>query len=491
MPDSNLLFRRQFLMTPEPCPALGHWQQARAGGYTVYAHPDVQLTSATSATGSATAIAVGFMLDPEFPARPNAEVLQAIADMDGSIERISRYLDAVSGRFVLIVATPDDVVLFHDPCGFRTVCYATHGGRVFAGSQPLILKLAMPVEEGERFSFYARSDYVRTQLEHWIPSGSTLFEGVSHLVPNHYLRLSTLEQTRYWPRRPLVEQPVDRVVAHAADLLRKSMLAANSRAPMALPLTAGWDSRTILSASKDIAGELYYFTLQYRDLHPGANDIRIPQRLLQSLGLQHRVFDCNRPVPVWFQTLYEQNVSPVHMNDYGLMAYAMFEEYPAERVCIKGNCSEIARCYYYKHGSHPSITNPDQIVALVKGWQTVPFAQEQVAAWYEQAHEVAAEANMDILDLFYWEHRMGSWQAFAQVEWDIVQDAFTPFNHRILLELLLSTPAELRCAPNYALYRMIVEALWPEVLRQPVNPMTARERLRKFLARHHLASSRG
>lgn len=491
MPDSHLLFRRQFLMTPEPCPALDHWQQARAGQYIIYAHPDVELTSAAAAAGGVTAVAVGFPLDSDAPDRSSAEVLQTIADMGGSVDRISRYLDAVSGRYVLIIETPDDVVLFHDPCGFRTVCYTTHGDKIFAGSQPLIFKLVMPLAEGERYRFYTESDYVRTHLEHWIPSGCTLYEGVAHLVPNHYLRLSTLEQTRYWPRRPLVQQPVDRVVAHAADQLRRLMLAANSRAPLALPLTAGWDSRTILSASKDIAGELYYFTLQYRDLHPGANDIRIPRRLLQSLGLQHRVFDCNRPVPAWFQALYEQNVSPVHMDDYGFMAYAMFEEYPAGRVCIKGNCSEIARCFYYKNGTHPAITDPSQIVALVKGWPGVPLAQEQVTAWYGQAHEAAAEANLDILDLFYWEHRMGSWQAFAQVEWDIVQDAFTPFNHRGLLELLLSTPAGLRCAPNYPLYRLIIEALWPEVLSQPVNPLTARERLRKLLRKRQLASSRG
>jgi hypothetical protein len=491
MPDSHLLFRRQFLMTPEPCPELDHWQQARVGGHIVYAHPDVQLTSATAAAGGVTAVAVGFMLDPEFPARSNAEVLQAIADMDGSVERISRYLDAVSGRFVLIVATPDDVVIFHDPCGFRTVCYTTHGGRVFAGSQPLIFKLVMPLGEGERFESYTQSDYVMTHREHWIPSGCTLFEGVSHLVPNHYLRLSTLEQTRYWPRRPLVQQPAAQVATQAAGLLQRLMLAADTRFPLALPLTAGWDSRTILGASRAIAGALHYFTLQYRDLHPGANDIRIPARLLQALGLRHQVIDCNRPVPEWFQALYEHHVSPVHMDDYGLMAYAMFEEYPARRVCIKGNCSEIARCFYYKNGTHPAITSPHQIVARVKGWHSVPLAQEQVTAWYEQAHGVAAEANVEILDLFYWEHRMGSWQAFAQVEWDIVQDAFTPFNHRGLLELLLSTSAELRCAPNYPLYRMIIESLWPEVLSQPVNPLTARERLQMLLGKRHPASSRG
>ncbi len=169
------------------------------------------------------------------------------------------------------------------------------------------------------------------------------------------------------------------------------------------------------------------------------------------------------------------------MDDWGQMAYAMFETLPADRVCVKGNCSEVAKCFYYKYGTHPPITSPDQIIAFVNGWHTVPFIREQVSTWYDQASTVVAETNIDILDLFYWEHRMGSWQAQGQLEWDIVQEAFTPTNHRGLLELMLSTPAKLRCAPDYALYRMLLKTLWPEVLRQPVNPVTARQRLTKLL----------
>jgi hypothetical protein len=88
---------------------------------------------------------------------------------------------------------------------------------------------------------------------------------------------------------------------------------------------------------------------------------------------------------------------------------------------------------------------------------------------------------MDILDLFYWEHRMGSWQAQSQLEWDIVQEAYTPFNHRGLLELMLCVPAELRSAPNYPMYRMMMEALWPEVMGHPVNPSTVKQRLVNIL----------
>jgi len=424
---------------------------------------------------------VGYIIDPNCPEKSNTGVLNTIADFTDSVEWISHYLCSVSGRFVLVISTPNETLLFHDPCGFRTVYYTKYQGKIFIGSQPLIFKQVLPLEDGERLSSYIGSSYVKTQIEHWIPSGCSLFEEVYHLVPNHYLRLSTLEQIRYWPRWVFPQKPVSEVVAEASDLLRRLMLAASNRFKLALPLTAGWDSRTILSASKSIANEMYFFTLQYRDLHPQSNDIKISAKLLHSLGLGHNVIDCGKAAPEAFREMYQRNAMPTHMDDWGQMAYAMVDAYPQDRVCVKGNCSEIARCFYYKDGTHPPITSPDQIIALVNGWHTIPFIREQISTWYDQASEVAAEANMDILDLFYWEHRMGSWQAQGQLEWDIVQEAFTPFNHRGLLELMLSTPAKLRSAPDYPLYQMMLKVLWPEVLRQPVNPMTAKKRLTKLL----------
>ena len=86
-----------------------------------------------------------------------------------------------------------------------------------------------------------------------------------------------------------------------------------------------------------------------------------------------------------------------------------------------------------------------------------------------------------MFDLFYWEHRMGSWQAQSQLEWDIVQEVYSPFNHRGLLELMLSISTNLRSAPNYSLYKMIIQLLWPEVMRQPLNPATTKDRLKDFL----------
>jgi hypothetical protein len=435
----------------------------------------------TSADADVTVSLVGYIIDPDHPQRSNTEILNTIADFADSVEKISDYLCSVSGRFVLILNTAEETLLFHDPCGLRTVYYTQYEGKTFVGSEPNILKQVVPLMDGERFSSYVRSSYAKTNIEHWIPSGCSLFEEVHHLIPNHYLRLSTLEQTRYWPGRILPRRQVDEVVADASELLKKLMIAANNRFKLALSLTAGWDSRMLLGASKSISSEIYFYTLQYRDLHSRSNDIKIPTELLRSLGLRHNLIDCRKTISEEFMKIYQRNASLAHIDDWGSIAYGMIGTYPQDRIAVKGNCSEIARCRDYKYGTHQPIISPDQIVALVNGWHTIPFVRDRIVAWYDQTIELAAETNMDILDLFHWEHRVGSWQAQSQLEWDIVQDVYCPFNHRGLLEMMLGVSAEYRCAPNYKLYKMMFKVLWPEVTKQPVNPATAKERVKNIL----------
>ena len=90
--------------------------------------------------------------------------------------------------------------------------------------------------------------------------------------------------------------------------------------------------------------------------------------------------------------------------------------------------------------------------------------------------------HVNILDLFYWEHRMGSWQAQSQLKWDIAQESFTPFNHRKLIEIMLSVDSKFRQEPEYIFFKKIIQNLWPVLLKEPINPdKTFKESVKAFL----------
>lgn len=470
MPFNHLLFRRQFLLTQENCEHLAHWQCICFSTFYLYAHPDIELTTIKNENSNLNIVLLGYMIDPSNPTLSNTDILNKIPKLLQSIDRITDYLYNIAGRFVLIINNAIDTYIFHDPCGLRSVYYSKQNNKINIGSQPHIFKYVIPLTPSKQSTTYNDSKYKASTLEHWVPSGCSLYENIHHLLPNHYLKLSSCEPIRYWPNKKLISRKANDVAEEASTLLKNLLMAANNRFPLALSLTAGFDSRILLSACKNIANSIYFYTLQYRNLTLKSPDIKIPQILLNRLGFAHSVIDCRIvPEPDFIQ-IYKENVSLAHDNDWGHIAYGMLNSYDSSKVAIKGNVSEICRCFYYKNGRHPLIKSPTQLLKYERMWEQIPFIREQISNWFKETKSVIETTGINLLDLFYWEHRMGSWQAQSQLEWDIIQEAYTPFNHRGLLEILLSTSTRYRCAPDYLLYKKICKILWPEVLKEPINP---------------------
>jgi hypothetical protein len=169
-------------------------------------------------------------------------------------------------------------------------------------------------------------------------------------------------------------------------------------------------------------------------------------------------------------------------------AQGYYHRYGDQKVEVTGHFSEVGRCYYGT--SQREVTG--QILAEMTrmGWQ--PFAVKHFQRWYNQltsSHhgrgDEAARAAIPVMDLFFWEQKLGRWLAMAHSELDIrSRDILTPFNcRRVLQEMLLVNESHRRAPFN--LHRKIIEHLWPELLSEPINrldkpsfPNRARHKLR-------------
>jgi len=467
--ESKLIYRRQFLLSSKAIRLFRGWNSTVVGGFYLYTHPDLEISHLQKEGFCANLSLVGYAIDPYEPDLSNLGILKRIISDCESFDCIVEYLHGLGGRFVLIVNTRKGVWIFHDPCGLRMVYYCRDRDGVYVGSDPNIIKEIVPLKEDDRIKKYYNSLYYKKDVEHWIPAGCSLYENLKHLIPNHALDLSSLRQIRYWPKNKIKYKPIDVVAKQVSGLLKGLMVSAGKRFKLALPMTAGWDSRLLLSAVRENSDQIFYYTLKYRDLRAASADIKVPKKLLGLLGLNYSIIECNGGISQGFAEVYRKNSYLAHINDWGQIAYGMMGVYPEERVCVKGNCAEIGRCFYYKSGYHDKIVTSAQIVALVPGWKELDFVCDCISDWFDDANQASVLTNVDILDLFYWEHRLGSWQAQSQLEWDIVQEVFTPFNNRLLLEMMLSVPKKYRADPSY-LYVKVMKMLWPEVLMVGVNP---------------------
>ena len=98
------------------------------------------------------------------------------------------------------------------------------------------------------------------------------------------------------------------------------------------------------------------------------------------------------------------------------------------------------------------------------------FCKRSIEKWFMKSKSETAKTGINIFDLYHWEHKEGSWQAQSQLEWDSVQEAFTPFNYRPLLSTMLGVPVKYRNSTyGYILHQRIAKLLWEDVMKHPVN----------------------
>lgn len=474
---NNLKFRRQFLLTPTACVDLTRWQTERIGDYFLYVHPDCQLAKASKAIDI---YLIGYFLDPHNPEKSSNDIIGALS-LEKNITNIPTILYRLVGRFVLIIKQKNDLIFFNDACGLKTFYYTKNGNELYAASQPLLIDKVLKLNKTSAYNEYFNSHYVAKNKEHFLPSGVTFYENVFHLVPNHYLRLSDYIQKRYWPHKKLQVGNYNILLNQFASLLKEIMVAANKHMDLAVSLTAGWDSRIILSSTKDFYQDVVYYTLRYRNMDNNHMDIKIPVLLSKSMNFKHSIYDCEVEITEEFANIYKQNTDMAHVHDWGKIAYGMFKSYPQGKVAVKGSCSEIGRCYYYPNGKRKKVSSEMDFLRLENGWENISFIKENITDWYSKIKKEENNYGYDLYDLYYWEQRLGSWQGQSQLEWDIVQEAFTPFNSRELLDLMLSIDGSYRKAENPLLYRDSIEKLWSETLSEPINPNTFRTRTILFL----------
>jgi hypothetical protein len=152
-----------------------------------------------------------------------------------------------------------------------------------------------------------------------------------------------------------------------------------------------------------------------------------------------------------------------------------FPKLIAGNVLINGNISEIARNYF----NYITPVTAKKLT-LLNGYSDNPFVMNSYQEWLSQNKNVLKQYDYNLLDMFYWEEKMGNWTAKAKTEAHALNfELMSPFNSRALLRLLLATKRKDRDKFTSRLYKKIIEHLVDnhEVVNAiPTNPDFERAR---------------
>jgi len=361
-------------------------------------------------------------------------------------------LDRQAGRHVVFFRTPTLEGVLGDATGCRTIFYdqeaiASHTGMLSDAAPDQI-----PFARG-------------------FPGNWTPVPGVRILTPNTFKALSSQTVSRFWPKA--APDPIDldeacrRIEAHARNALQQGPR-------LALGLTAGIDSRTVAVAAWKAGVDLLTFTYD-RGPHTH-NDIAVARQVAERLGFEHVTVLPSKPSKRMRVRLKDATYYNHHFNCVEPLAEAL-----DGRAVATGHLLEIGRVFYGQHRRHGrDLSTPDQMAAhyfdsLRRTAQAqideygrdqwMAIATQAFAEFDEKTGFQTAAGLIDPFDLFYWEHRMGTWQSLILLERDFYAEPYMPFNCRAVFAAMLGLPREVR--EEAALFFRLTDT--PELADVPVT----------------------
>jgi len=465
----DLIFSRQFLLGSKPFIYTDRWRVVQlAKGLVLSVHPQLELEIKKS--GTETLALLGYLIDPFQPTATSADILEIIVKKTTSIHELLESTVHLSGRWALIYVGAKDSIIFTDPCGLRQVYYYVNNDGIWCGSQPEIIKAAAaglkPNTDKALLAFMKSFDYQRKEFA--LVGNKTIYANCYHLLPNHFLDLNLASPIRFFPKKNLAPISTNQAVEMVSSLLQGGMRAIAQRYPVMLAVTAGWDTRVLLAATKGITDCFKYYVDRKGILPFNHPDVQIPLRLCRRLGINFEVRNSAEEPPSWFKEIISQSVSGARTLPKTRMIYSTFAQ-GTNSIVVNGNGSEVCRNSYDYFGL---ISSEDLTIAQLTGligYYKNKYVENELAKWKNEL-ESNGQFGYHILDLLYWEQGMGNWGAQFVAEQDIATEDFSPFNNRLIYKTLLSLPRKYRSGPRFPIYAQLIEKMWPETLSEPINP---------------------
>ena len=443
-------FRRQFLLTVHGNFNLP-WKSIKILNYNLYYHPELEFEHVSNMGNDL--YLLGFIFDYENPEYSNKEILNYLSNaisFDHFLERLAKY----SGHYVIIYKNGEKIILLNDACAQQEIYYDT----LFStfGTQPKLLSKVIsliPHNSEEASSFYSSSTFLTERI---FIGETTHIENIKHLLPNHYIDVKLKSIFRFFPKNSIKPIALSEASEQSLNMLRGYIKAVFLRSKICMSVTGGYDSRTLFLASLNV--DCKYYVTKLSKMNYKHNDIVIPQKLTKLFDKEFKVIVENP-----FND-YEKNIQNTSI-DFPREWSKPDKEF-MNHINIIGNISEIARNSY---GYFNRIT--PETLSILSGYQGIKFVRNEYKKWLERNSQLFSEKGFNLLDMFYWEERMGNWCAKNKTEMNSLGIInYSPFCSHKLLVTLLSTNRKYRDVHFNKLYIHMMKIVSPEASRLPINP---------------------
>lgn len=433
------------------------WLSTNFGEKTFSYDSNLQVVHKGSAQHQFELLVLGQSTDSKKKLRNSQEVAQELflvlkrkqqswADFDEAITWLG-------GRFVVIARHGAQTRVHVDAMASRS-CYwgTTDTGEVVLASHSALVAAAVGDFSSVRAKWVLGHPDYNNPAGVYLPGTITPHDRAKLVFANCCLTVegNDAQHKRFFPLKghsSVQETSVETATeAYLAEVRFQMDAILSSTQKSVIALTAGSDSRAILSASLDLLHDANTSAMTYHFFARDADHTRIDllgaNRLAESAGLKHRILNLQAWDPrARFAKLYSKTF-PVWAR-FGALSRACYEGMSADESLIISVGGEIGTAFYLQR-DYPAVT--PEVLAGKFTQDNFQYDSDLIAEFdkYMNYTQLTPEhaGGIDLYDLFYWEHRMSGWAAYWYSELDFGPTVALPLNSRRVFCAMLGVPLE-------------------------------------------------
>jgi hypothetical protein len=451
--DGPVAHRRQFVIATRPLAfGPGWWSEPLPGGMVLSLHEDLHLERASFQGRDVTVLG-----------RPVAFAAEG-AFSPGARERDASLCDSRASRFAWL----DWPFLRPDPGSVLPLLYGETPHGPIVTSSSALGRLA-----GAKHSL---GRMIHRRGLNWTPPPGTVGGGLLKLLRDQKLHLPSLRvEVSPSPVTPLGSFDVAR--KSLVETLTTIMCGIGDRdGPVRMMLTGGLDSRTVLAAAVSSGIEFETVTMAFDTVKPA--DVEIAAQMSRYLGVRHTVSGA-QPWEDSRLEVWRQHTAQSHSDaqDAFLVPENQYRFMDAGSTAVGGGCFELGR-RFFRHrfeGLRLDTVTGEDLWRRSEARPPDPATVAYLDAWLAWRRE--HPDGLDLIDSYYLDQRIGGWASAVDQGLDIYAgEMVLPGNCTAVFSALI-TPGEKERAAG-KLQRAAIADMVPGLARFPINPLSARGRLK-------------
>lgn len=438
------------------------WKEEQTGEFKLLIAPELPVYQ--SENGDVRYIMLGLAFHIQDSSMDEMDILKHLpSEFDAYLNAV----DFLCGNFIIIRKTKEAISMINDAGSAMKIFYHidANGNIDSAASDPAFLRVFVPLhinENPDAKAFYKSSFFVKNKIR---LGNKTKYSDVYQVLPNHLLNLTESKTERFFPRDNNENLTLQESVSKLNFYLNNVIDAASRKYNLRCALTAGWDSRMVLAATKKHKANTTYYTFHREGKKNQKLDMKLARLMADKLDLNHITYKVTNNINNEYLSNIQNNYDQIPRNKAEVIGNVFSKFDDRNDLALLGLISEIAKNYYEAVIVKDGIT-----LTKAAHFKECSYVVNHQQNKFEELKPLCDKYGYDLRDIAHWEQDITNFAGQSMQYHSYMMRSFSPFNSREIIKTILGTSRKMRDKHRHKYYRYYLKKYWPELLSFPLNP---------------------